>query len=90
MILLFQPAGSCTSTGDLLLIRSQREADRDGQIVVARVGGETLLKHIHVDEEERAVELIPANPDYDTLRIPFESAEEVEVQGVAVMKLSYL
>ncbi|MCR5369964.1 MAG: helix-turn-helix domain-containing protein [Clostridium sp.] len=78
--------------GDLVLIRAQRVPDRDMQIVVAMAGGETLLKHIHIDEEEGITELISSNPAYRTRRYSHKQGgdEEVEVQGVAVMKLSYL
>ncbi|MBQ3374350.1 MAG: helix-turn-helix domain-containing protein [Oscillospiraceae bacterium] len=75
--------------GDMILIRAQDREDYDGQIVVAMVGGETLLKRIHVDQEKGYTELIPENDEYEILRCCHENeAEQVIVQGVAVMKLS--
>ena len=76
--------------GDWLLIRAQSVPDYDGQIVVAMAGGETLLKHIHIDREAGYTELIPANSSMHSVKYRHGTDEDVEVQGVAVMKLSYL
>ena len=76
--------------GDLLLIRAQPEPDLDRQIVVATVGGETLLRHIHIDGETGCTELIPANSSMQIVRCRHGIDEDVIVQGVAIMKLSKL
>lgn len=75
--------------GDKILIRAQNREDYDGQIVVAMVGGETLLKRIYRNREAGYTELVPENDDYEPLRCRHDNeAEQVIVQGVAVMKLS--
>jgi repressor LexA len=62
---------------DMILIESTREA-RDGDIVVALVGGtETTLKRFY-REPGNMIRLQPANASMNPIRVP---ASEVQVQG---------
>jgi repressor LexA len=64
-------------SGDFVLVERTAEV-RDGEIVVALVGGsETTLKRIYRDSPE-VVRLQPANPAMEPIRVP---AGEVQVQG---------
>jgi repressor LexA len=63
--------------GDLALIENRVEA-RDGEIVVALVGGsQSTLKRLH--RFGREVELRPANSNHEPIRLP---ANQVQVQGI--------
>jgi repressor LexA len=63
--------------GDLALIENRTEA-RDGEIVVALVGGShATLKRLH--RFGREVELRPANSSHEPIRLP---AGQVQVQGI--------
>ena len=81
--------GAGIQEGDMILVRAQNRQDYDGQIVVAMVEGETLLKRIYVNKKEGYTELVPENDARETRRCYHNNeAEQVIVQGVAVMKLS--
>jgi repressor LexA len=63
--------------GDMILVESSREA-RDGDIVVALVGGtETTLKRFY-REPGNVIRLQPANASMSAIRVP---AREVQIQG---------
>jgi repressor LexA len=63
--------------GDLALIENRTEA-RDGEIVVALIGGShATLKRLH--RLGREVELRPANSSHAPIRLP---ATQVQVQGI--------
>ncbi len=63
--------------GDLALIENRTEA-RDGEIVVALVGGtHATLKRLH--RIGREIELRPANSNHEPIRVP---ASQVQVQGI--------
>ncbi len=63
--------------GDLALIENRTEA-RDGEIVVALVGGSAAtLKRLH--RLGREIELRPANSNHAPIRVP---ADQVQVQGI--------
>jgi len=63
--------------GDMILVESSSEA-RDGEIVIALVGGrETTLKRFY-REPGNIVRLQPANASMSPIRVP---AQEVQVQG---------
>ena len=63
--------------GDMILVENTQEA-RDGQIVVALVGGsETTLKRIY-REQGNIVRLQPANETMSPIRVP---ANQVEIRG---------
>ena len=66
--------------GDLLAVQKTREA-RTGQIVVARLGDDVTVKRLR--KTSRAVELIPENPDFQTLVVPFGTPDFV-LEGIAV------
>ncbi len=65
--------------GDLLAVKATREA-HDGQIVVARLGEEVTVKRLL--RRPDGVELHPANPDFQVLRVGLGDAFEIE--GVVV------
>jgi repressor LexA len=66
--------------GDLLAVQKTKDA-KNGQIVVARLGDDVTVKRLR--RTSRAIELIPENPDFETLVVPFDS-HEFELEGVAV------
>ena len=62
---------------DMILVENTREA-RDGDIVVALIGGtETTLKRFY-REPGNMIRLQPANASMNPIRVP---ASEVQVQG---------
>jgi repressor LexA len=65
--------------GDLLAVKATREA-HDGQIVVARLGDEVTVKRLL--RRPDGVELHPANPDFQVLRVG--GSEAFEIEGVVV------
>ena len=66
--------------GDWLVVHRTREA-RNGQIVVARIGEEVTVKRLKV--RGRKAELIPANPDFQTLHLDLDR-QPLDIEGVAV------
>ena len=70
---------------DILAIHRTTEVD-NGQIVVARLGDEVTVKRFR--RTRHAIELIPENPDFQTIVIPTSGADAGEVQfeleGLAV------
>ncbi len=66
--------------GDLLAVHRTREAG-DGRIVVARVEDEVTVKRLYRKGHE--VELRPANPAFESLRIDLRSTP-LEIEGIAV------
>ncbi|RJO70464.1 MAG: repressor LexA [Myxococcales bacterium] len=64
--------------GDLVIVRRQDDAD-DGAIVAARVVDEATVKRLR--KRGRFVELHPANPEFQPLRL---AAEEVSLLGRVV------
>lgn len=65
-------------TGDILILLKQPRAE-NGQIVVARVGGESTLKVFYRYDD--TVELRPCNKQMEPIRVP---ADEVEIEGVLI------
>lgn len=65
--------------GDLIVVRHARHAE-NGQTVVAVVDGEATLKRFRRAAPDR-VELHPANPAFQPIRVP---ADRVEIRGVLV------
>jgi len=65
--------------GDVVVVRRQQHA-REGDTVVALVGDGATVKSFRRTAD--AIELVPANPDFPTLR--FEGEDEVRVAGVVV------
>lgn len=66
--------------GDLLAVQRTREA-RNGQIVVARLDNEVTVKRFR--RSRGVIELIPENPDFETLVVSPESGD-FELEGLAV------
>ena len=66
--------------GDWLVVHRTREA-KNGQIVVARIGDDVTVKRLRI--RGHRAELIPANPDYQTLHLDLHR-ETLAIEGVAV------
>ena len=66
--------------GDWLVVHRTRTA-KSGQIVVARLGDDVTVKRLKL--RGRKAELIPANPDFQTLHLDLER-QPLEIEGVAV------
>ena len=66
--------------GDLLAVKKTDSA-RDGQIVVARLDDEVTVKRFRRDGS--AIELLPENPDFDTIRVE-PGKHEFALEGLAV------
>ena len=66
--------------GDLLAVQRAKDA-KNGQIVVARVGDEVTVKRFR--KTRTSIELIPENPDFKTLVVPFGDVD-FELEGLAV------
>ncbi len=68
--------------GDLLAVQRAKEA-KNGQIVVARLGDEVTVKRFR--RTRTGIELIPENPEFQTIVVPNTGAEvEFELEGLAV------
>ena len=71
--------------GDLLAVQRATDA-KNGQIVVARLGDEVTVKRFR--RTRSSIELIPENPDFQTIVVPTTGADAGEVQfeleGLAV------
>ena len=65
--------------GDLVVVRRQEHA-RDGDAIVALVGGDATVKTYRRTAD--AVELVPANPDFQVLRVGPD--DDFHVAGVVV------
>jgi len=65
--------------GDLLAVKSTKEV-RNGQIVVARLGEEVTVKRLN--KTANGIELLPENPDYQTIVVNPE--EPFDIEGLAV------
>ncbi|MDB5998767.1 MAG: lexA, partial [Rhizobacter sp.] len=66
--------------GDLLAVQRATEA-RNGQIVVARLGDDVTVKRFR--RTRTAIELLPENPDFQTIVVPFDDTSFV-LEGLAV------
>ncbi len=66
--------------GDLLAVK-KTDAARDGQIVVARLDDEVTVKRFR--RNGGAIELLPENPDFDTIRVE-PGKHEFALEGLAV------
>ncbi len=66
--------------GDLLAVKKADSA-RDGQIVVARLDDEVTVKRFR--RSGGAIELLPENPDFDTIRVE-PGKHEFALEGLAV------
>ena len=66
--------------GDLLAVQKASDA-KNGQIVVARLGDEVTVKRFR--RTASGIELIPENPDFQTLHVPAGSTD-FSLEGLAV------
>jgi len=66
--------------GDLLAVKKTDNA-RNGQIIVARLGDDVTVKRYKKTGD--SIELIPENPDYQTIRINSQEAD-FSLEGLAV------
>ena len=66
--------------GDLLAVQKAKDA-KNGQIVVARIGDDVTVKRLR--RTSKGIELIPENPDFSTLVVPFDEPG-FELEGIAV------
>ena len=66
--------------GDWLVVHRTHEA-KSGQLVVARVGNDVTVKRLRLRGQK--AELIPANPDYQTLHIDLQR-DTLAIEGIAV------
>ncbi len=66
--------------GDLLAVQKTKDA-KNGQIVVARLGDDVTVKRLR--RTRTTIELIPENPDYETIVVPFGDVD-FELEGIAV------
>ncbi len=65
--------------GDLLAVKQAKEA-QNGQIIVARLGEEVTVKRYRRTRD--LIELLPENPDFQTIVI--QPGEPFEIEGLAV------
>jgi repressor LexA len=66
--------------GDWIVVHRTTEA-KNGQIVIARIGDEVTVKRLRI--RGHRAELIPANPDYQTLHLDLQH-DTLAIEGVAV------
>jgi repressor LexA len=66
--------------GDWLVVHRTTEA-KNGQLVVARLGDDVTVKRLKV--RGRKAELIPANPDFETLYLDLDR-QPLAIEGIAV------
>lgn len=71
--------GDGIGDGDLLVIDRAAEV-RDGAPVVCCVDGEFTLKRVRRDAAQKCLWLVPANPDYEPLRVTEEN--DFQIWGV--------
>ena len=65
--------------GDLLAVQKTQDA-KNGQIVVARLGDDVTVKRLR--RTKAGIELIPENPDFETIVVA--PGTEFELEGIAV------
>jgi repressor LexA len=68
--------------GDLLAVHRSTDA-REGQIVVARIDDEVTVKRLHRTRDRHLLELLPENPDFDTIRVDLRE-REFSLEGISV------
>jgi repressor LexA len=73
--------------GDLLAVQQAKDA-RNGQIVVARLGDEVTVKRFRRHRDR--IELIPENPDFETLVVGPDDHFELEGLAVGLIRTSPL
>ncbi len=68
--------------GDLVAVHKTHEA-HDNQIVVARLEEEVTVKRFKRDHENREIHLVPANREYQTIKVN-ESSPALQIEGISV------
>jgi repressor LexA len=69
--------------GDFVVVHKQADA-RHGDIVVALIDGEATVKYL--EKRGAAVRLLPANPRFSPIEIPFESNNVIQGKVVSVQR----
>ena len=70
--------GAGIDEGDYILVKQQNTAN-EGEIVVAMVDGNTTIKRIHYDNNNKKYVLCPENPKYTS-----QTYNHIDIQGIAV------
>ena len=73
--------------GDLLAVKATKNV-RNGQIVVARLGDEVTVKRLRKLPDH--IELLPENPDYQTIVVQPEDPFDIEGLAVGLIRNSLL
>lgn len=75
--------------GDLLAVSSRATANH-GELIVARIGDEVTVKHLHQTSEKRHIKLMPANIDYQPIEVDLaEDDFSIEGLGVGVIRRTH-
>jgi repressor LexA len=69
--------------GDYVIVRQQSEA-RNGEIVVAMIEGEATVKYF--EKKGSHVRLLPANPKFEPIDVPAESANFIQGKVIGVQR----
>ena len=70
--------GAGIDEGDYVLVKQQNTAN-EGEIVVAMVDGNTTIKRIHYDNNNKKYVLCPENPKHIN-----QIYDHLDIQGIAV------
>lgn len=68
--------------GDLLAVHSTPLAN-NGDIIVARIEDEVTVKRLHKTRQKHLIELLPENPDFDTISVDLRE-QEFSIEGLSV------
>ncbi len=68
--------------GDLLAVHSTPVAN-NGEIVVARIEDEVTVKRLHKTGQKHRIELLPENPDYQTIEVDLRE-QSFAIEGLSV------
>jgi len=66
--------------GDWVVVHSTKEA-KSGQLVIARVGDDVTVKRLKLRGHK--AELIPANPDFETLHLDL-NRDPLTIEGIVL------
>jgi repressor LexA len=69
--------------GDFVIVHKQADAQH-GDIIVAMIDGEATVKYL--ERRGGAVRLLPANPRFSPIEIPFESTNVIQGKVVSVQR----
>ncbi|MFT4822636.1 MAG: repressor LexA [Halioglobus sp.] len=68
--------------GDLLAVHSTPIAN-NGDIIVARIEDEVTVKRLHKTRQKHLIELLPENPDFQTISVDLRE-QEFSIEGLSV------